>query len=169
MSLETHTFGKPNSSLLLLVALSSVLGTGCSALTGRSKGPLDNLDPASLKMGGYMMGADKPIMTEHGEECIVLDITDGKRSLEKLPVQPGQSLFVGDVLRDANIHKKIGRVKVTVFRPNGKVLPPVRMDVDFDDSGKHVMEGQNYSLRPGDHVVIRPDERSLFANFTSTR
>lgn len=172
MSLNMHTVTRSNNPLLLIVALITLVSTGCSALTGRSKGPLDNLDPASLKMAGYTSGAnglDRPLMTEHGEECIVLDITNGKRQLEKLPLQPGQSLFVGDVIRDANLHKKIGRLKVSVLRPKGKNLPPVRMDVDFDDSGKHVMEGQNYSLRPGDHVIIRPDERSVFANFVTGR
>jgi hypothetical protein len=39
--------------------------------------------------------------------------------------------------------------------------PPVRLDVDFDDAGKNVMEGQNYSLRAGDHVVIRRDESTF--------
>ena len=34
------------------------------------------------------------------------------------------------------------------------------MEVDFDATGKRVMEGQNYSLRPGDHVVVSHDERN---------
>jgi hypothetical protein len=139
--------------------------SGCSTLVGRSKGPLDNLDTKSLKAAGYSMGphgTERPILTDNGEPCVVLDITDGKRHLEKLPMQAGQSLFVGDVIRDADLYKKIGRMKVTVLRPNGANRPPVRMDVDFDDSGKHVMEGQNYSLRPGDHVVIRRDEKPFF-------
>jgi hypothetical protein len=68
---------------------------------------------------------------------------------------------VGDVVRDAQLFKKMGRMKATVLRPNGVNRPPVRLDVDFDDSGKNVMEGQNYSLRAGDHVVIRRDESTF--------
>ena len=172
MSLKMHTVSKTHGPCLLLLAFAVQLLCGCSALTGRTKGPLDNLDPNTLKMAGYtpgVNGLDRPLLTEHGEECVVLDITNGKRQLEKLPMQPGQSLFVADVIRDANLNKKIGRIKVTVLRPNGKNAPPVRMDVDFDDSGKQVMEGQNYSLRPGDHLVIRPDDQSVFANFLSGR
>ncbi len=170
MPATSHT---PSSNVLRPAFLSlwliaSVSFTGCSAMIGRSKGPLDNIDAASIKAAGYTMGAygtEKPLVSDHGEECIVLDITDGKRHMEKLPVQPGQSLFVADIIRDADLHKKIGRMKLSVLRPNGKNRPPVRMDVDFDDSGRHVMEGQNYSLRPGDHLVIRRDERPLMGNF----
>lgn len=172
MSLKMHTSRIANRTLLLVVAFAVMMGSGCSALTGRSKGPLDNLDPATLKMAGYTQGVnglDRPMIADNGEDCIILDITNGKRQLEKLPLQPGQSLFVGDVIRDANLYKKIGRVKVSVLRPNGKNLPPVRMDVDFDDSGKNVMEGQNYSLRAGDHVIVRPDDRTGFANFLTGR
>ena len=75
----------------------------------------------------------------------------------------GQSLFIADLIRDAKLQKKIGRIKTTILRPNGKNLPPVRLDVDFDDAGKNVMEGQNYSLRPGDHVVVRHDDQSRLA------
>ncbi len=160
-----------NLSRIALVVLASCCFPGCSAMVWRSKGPLDRIDTTSIKAAGYTMGAygtEKPLLSDHGEQCVVLDITDGKRHLEKLPMQPGQPLFVGDVVRDADLHKKIGRMKITVLRPNGKNVPPVRMDVDFDDSGRNVMEGQNYSLRPGDHLVIRRDERPLFGDIFNT-
>jgi|694.fasta_scaffold39844_6 hypothetical protein len=157
------------------IGLSSVFGlfafislavtqSGCSSLMGRSKGPLDNVDMRGLKAAGYSVGAsgvNKPLLTDNGEPCVILEINDGKKHYEKLPLQPGQSLFVGDVVRDAQLFKKIGRMKATVLRPNGVNRPPVRLDVDFDDAGKNVMEGQNYSLRAGDHVIIRRDESTF--------
>ena len=148
----------------LLVA--SLLSSGCSALLGKTKGPMDNLDTRELKQAGYTFGeygANKPLTTEDGNPAIVLEVNNGKRHFEKIPLVSGQSLFIADLVRDAKLQSKLGRIKTTILRPNGKNLPPVRLDVDFDDSGKNVMEGQNYSLRPGDHVVVRQDDRSMFA------
>ena len=162
--------GSPkNGSLGYLACISlvgmSVLSSGCSTLLGKSKGPLDNIDTKGLKQAGYTFGeygTQKPLATDDENPAIVLEVNNGKRHFEKIPLVPGQSLFIADLIRDAKLQKKIGRIKTTILRPNGKNLPPVRLDVDFDDSGKSVMEGQNYSLRSGDHVVIRPDERGMF-------
>ncbi len=150
--------------LCLLVA--STFCSGCSTLLGKSKGALDNLDTKDLKQAGYTFGeygTNKPLTTGDGSPAIVLEVNNGKRHFEKIPLVPGQSLFIADLIRDANLQKKIGRIKTTILRPNGKNLPPVRLDVDFDDAGKNVMEGQNYSLRPGDHVVVRQDDQSRLA------
>lgn len=149
---------------VLALGLGTLVCTGCSTLMGRSKGPLDNLDVRSMKAAGYTFGkygAEKPILTENGEPCVVLEVTNGKRHFEKIPLPEGQSMFVSDIIRDAQLFKKIGKMKVSVLRPNGANKPPVRLDVDFDDKGKNVMEGQNYSLRPGDHIVVRPNETSF--------
>ena len=143
----------------------SVLSSGCSTLLGKSKGPMDNIDTKGLKQAGYTFGdygAQKPLASDDENPAIVLEVNNGKRHFEKVPLVPGQSLFIADLIRDAKLQKRIGRIKATILRPNGKNLPPVRLDVDFDDSGKSVMEGQNYSLRAGDHVVVRQDDRSMF-------
>ena len=150
----------------LCLLFASALCSGCSTLLGKSKGPLDNLDTKDLKQAGYTFGeygANKPLTTGDGSPAIVLEVNNGKRHFEKIPILPGQSLFIADLIRDAKLQKKIGRIKTTILRPNGKNLPPVRLDVDFDDAGKNVMEGQNYSLRPGDHVVVRQDDQSRLA------
>jgi hypothetical protein len=137
----------------LLLAMAS---TGCSTLLGRSKGPLDNIDTTSLKMHGYTVGPQgvmQPLPTGEESPSVVLEVNHGKRSFERVPLVPGQPMFIADLVRDAEFQKKIGRVQVKILRPNGSQAP-IRLDVDFDDSGKRVMEGMNYSLRPGDHVVV---------------
>lgn len=160
--------GNRQATLMACICLivTSAFCSGCSTLLGKSKGPLDNLDTRDLKQAGYTFGeygANKPLTTGDGSPAIVLEVNNGKRHFEKIPMVPGQSLFIADLIRDAKLQKKIGRIKTTILRPNGKNLPPVRLDVDFDDAGKNVMEGQNYSLRAGDHVVVRQDENSKFA------
>lgn len=155
------------SALACICLLSvSILSSGCSTLLGKTKGPLDNLDTKGMKQAGYTFGeygANKPLATDDDRPSIVLEVNNGKRHFEKIPLVPGQSLFIADLIRDAKLQKKIGRIKTTILRPNGKNIPPVRLDVDFDDSGKNVMEGQNYSLRSGDHVVVRQDDRTVLS------
>lgn len=168
-SIQSERFlGNSRASILVCLCLLSVsaLSSGCSTLLGKSKGPLDNLDTNGLRQAGYTFGeygANKPLAPNGDNPSIVLEVNNGKRHFEKIPLVPGQSIFIADLIRDAKLQKKIGRIKTTILRPNGKNLPPVRLDVDFDDAGKSVMEGQNYSLRAGDHVVVRQDDRSMFA------
>lgn len=150
------------AALVVMVLMGA--SSGCATLIGKGKSPLDNIDTTSLKKEGYTLGSHgvmQPLPTEEGKPSIVLEVIDGKRHFEKVPLNPGQPMFVADLIRDAKLYSKIGRIQVKILRPNGTGAP-VRLDVDFDDSGKQVMEGMNYSLRPGDHVVVVRDERSMW-------
>lgn len=155
-----------SATMVLCACLLFGMSSGCSALLGKTKGPLDKLDMSGLKQAGYTFGeygTNKPLTTEDGSPAIVLEVNNGKRHFEKIPLEPGRSLFIADLIRDAKLEKKIGRLQATVLRPDGHNKPPIRMQVDFDATGKRVMEGQNYSLRPGDHVVVSHDERNALS------
>jgi hypothetical protein len=167
--MKTLSTNEKTGPALCLCRIGIVLGlsitlTGCSSLVGRNRGPLSNLDRESIRAVGAGMGPTSPsqVLTENGEPCVVLDVRDGKKHLEKIPLRPGESMFVGDMVKDAQLFKRIGKIKLTILRPNGTDRPPVRLDVDFDSTGQKVMEGQNYSLRAGDRVVVTRDETSMF-------
>ncbi len=165
-SLRSSISGRARGAFLAAVLLVMISATGCSTILGKSTGPLDKLDPTGLKLAGYTMGPhglQRPLPVDGNESAIILEVVDGKRHFEKVPLAHGQPMFVADLVRDAELRKKLGRIKVKVLRPNGSKAP-VRMDVDFDDSGKHIMEGMNYSLRPGDHVVVTPDDRAILTS-----
>ena len=78
----------------------------------------------------------------------------------------GQAMFIADVIRDAQLHKKIGRIHVRVMRPAGN-SPPVRMDIDFDETGRRVREGTNYSLRAGDRIIVTKDDTNMVSRMLS--
>jgi len=146
---------------MLLVASTS----GCAALIGRKYSESDKIDLTPVKKEGYSIGpygVMQPLPTADESPSVILEVNHGKRSFERIPLVPNQPMFIADLVRDAEFHRKIGKVRVTVLRPNG-TNPPVRMDIDFDPSGKRVEEGMNYSLRPGDHVVVMADD-STFLN-----
>jgi hypothetical protein len=75
-------------------------------------------------------------------------------------------MFIADVIRDAQLHKKVGRIHVRVVRPNGNAAP-VRMDIDFDETGRRVREGTNYSLRAGDRIVVTKDDSNFVSRMIS--
>ena len=120
-----------------------------------------------LKREGYMVGANGVL---HGgvvdDSSVLLEVNDGKKHLEKIPMTEGQPMFIADVIRDAQLHKKIGRIQVRVMRPNGNSAP-VRMDIDFDDTGRRVREGTNYSLRAGDRIVVTKDDSTAVSRMLS--
>lgn len=150
---------------LLLAALFATAHSGCAALIGKSYSDADRLDMTPVVKEGYSVGAHgvmQPLPSTEDNPSIILEVNNGKRTLERVPLVAGQPMFVADLMRDAELHKKIGRVKVSVLRPNGS-NPPVRMDIDFDATGKRVQEGMNYSLRPGDHVIVSADSRNFMS------
>ncbi len=151
--------------VLILLPLS-----GCATLMGRPRGPMEEIDLTQIKKEGYTMGSHgvmQALPTGDEAPSIVLEVNNGKRSFERVPLTPNQPMFVADLLRDAKLISRVGRIRVAVLRPNGD-KPPVRLDIDFDPSGKRVKDGMNYSLRPGDHVVVNSDSRGMFAQFAGS-
>jgi hypothetical protein len=143
----------------MLLALGS--STGCNLLFGRRGGPGGDLDLTQLQREGYSLGANGVMLGGTVDDTsVLLEVNDGKKHLEKIPMTEGQPMFVADVIRDAKLHKKVGRIQVRVMRPNGNAAP-VRMDIDFDESGRRVREGTNYSLRPGDRIVVAKDDSTV--------
>jgi hypothetical protein len=41
------------------------------------------------------------------------------------------------------------------------------MDVTVTEEGKATNVGQNYSLLPGDHIIVLPDERTHLERFVA--
>ncbi|MFM8173491.1 MAG: hypothetical protein ACKN81_08105 [Pirellulaceae bacterium] len=148
----------------------TLLGTGCtSILNEKAKGPLDNLDFTQLKREGYPVGvaAASVAMANDPEAApsVILQVNKGKTHMERIPLPSDRPLFVADLLKDAQLVEKVGRIQVDVYRPTGPNQPPVRMRVDLDSKGRNVMEGQNYSLRPGDRIVVSPNRKTSLDRF----
>ncbi len=114
---------------LCLMTLCPIFG-GCSSLMGsRTRGPLDNLDLDGLKAAGYSVdrtGVSAPIpVQEDGRPSIILEVHDGKKHYERIPLPAEKPTFVADVVRDAQLTEKIGRIDVAILRPSGPGMPPL--------------------------------------------
>jgi hypothetical protein len=148
----------------------TLFGSGCtSILNDKAKGPLDNLDFTQLKREGYPVGvaaASVPMANDpDAAPSVILQVNKGKTHMERIPLPSDRPMFVADLLKDAQLVEKVGRIQVDVYRPTGPNQPPVRMRVDLDSKGRNVMEGQNYSLRPGDRIVVSPNRKTSLDRF----
>lgn len=153
--------------LICIVVVAS--SSGCASFIGKRYSESEKIDLTPVKKEGYTVGpygVMQPLPTADESPSVILEVNNGKRSFERIPLVPNQPMFVADLVRDADFYRKIGKVRVSILRPNGN-NPPVRLDVDFDSTGKRVEEGMNYSLRPGDHVVVTADDTTFLNRIAS--
>ena len=155
-------FRSPKVSLRPVVCLLVLIGfSGCAAMSGnKSSEPIDGIDTKAMRAAGYTFdetGTQKAIPTGDQSPSVILEVRDGKRHMEKIPMSPEKPLFIQDVIVDAKLEDKLGKIKVAILRPTGTSSPPIRMEADMEPNGKGVVKWQNYALQPGDQIVVTKD------------
>ena len=128
------------------------------------------LDTSLLKAQGYSVppgGMPAQVVLDPNDgPRVVLEIRSEERHLETIPL-PEQGMFIEDLVQQAKLHETFGALTISIMRPNGEGAAPVRMDLTTDDEGKATHVGQNYGLRPGDHIIVINDDRTYFERFIS--
>lgn len=149
-------------SVLMLCLLSQ---SGCitlNSLIGESKP--QPFDTRFLETQGYSIppgGMPSPVKSDpHGAPRVILEVRDGERHLESIPLSAERAMFIEDVVQQAQLHDRFGQLMISIMRPDGHGGPPVRLELQTDNDGKAVKVGHNYALMPGDHIVVNPDNRS---------
>jgi hypothetical protein len=146
--------------------------TGCltiGTLMGNKRSP--KLDTSYLEAAGYSIppgGMPTPIgrMSSDGQAIVMEVRTEGEKPhLESIPLNKERPMFVEDLVREAKISERVGGVAISIMRPTGSNLPPVRMDVRVKDDGKVKELEENYVLMPGDHVIVNYDQRTSLETF----
>lgn len=132
------------------------------------------LDTRLLEAQGYSIppgGMPTQVTSGDGasEPHIVLEVRGEKRHLETIPVPMDRPVFVEDIVQQAALHDKLGRLAISIMRPTGPGTPPVRMELKTDDEGKATSIGSNYALLPGDHLVVLEDQRSVLERFINSQ
>ena len=153
---------------LFIGSLATAANTGCNVLNFQPRESTSSLDLKSLQNAGYAVDESGALLaaphasSSSGLPTVVLDIRNGEQHMERIPLSPDKPMFVSDVIKDAKLVERIGKIKVSVVRETTPSTPPVRMDVDFDSKGKEVMQEQNYALQPNDRVIVRKNDRTWF-------
>ncbi len=151
--------------LSTMLSLCLVSQSGCltlSAFLGESKS--GTLDTSMLEVQGYSIppgGMPSPVAPDNnGAPRVILEVRDGDRHLESIPLPMDRAVFIEDIVQQARLHDRFGELAISVMRPDKHGGPPVRLDTRTDDAGKSTNIGQNYALMPGDHIVVNSDNRS---------
>lgn len=146
---------------------------GCvTLLGGKTRSP--KLDTSYLEASGYSIppgGMPAPVRPTHSSgPAIVMEVrgAEDKRHMEQIPLPKDRPMFVEDLVREAKISERVGGVLISIMRPAGPNLPPIRMDVRVKDSGKVKDLEENYALMPGDHVIVNCDGRTSLEVFVDS-
>ena len=130
---------------------------------GRPKGQLDT---SYLKAQGYDIppgGMPSPVApSASAGPQVVLEVRDEGRHLEAIPLPMDRAVYIEDIVREADLADRLGRLSISIMRPNGSGAPPVHLRLTTNDKGKAADMGQNYALLPGDHIIVSGDRRSGF-------
>ncbi len=155
-------------SLCLVISL-----TGCQSLLkgDRTRTVAGSLDQESLRMaGGAEVGAAASGFSgtlADGTPAIIMEIRAGKSHLEKIPLPSERPFFVEDLVREAKLVDRLGRIDVTISRPVAGQARPLRMTAKLDAAGKQILPGQNYALHAGDHILITHGESPMVSDIKS--
>lgn len=157
----------------IIVLLFLVVGsqTGClsvATLMGQKRSP--RLDTSYLKAAGYSIppgGMPAPVTpTAADGRAVILEVRGDERPhIEQIRMDTERPMFIEDIVRDAKLNEHVGAMRISVMRPVGAGGPPMRMDVQVNDSGKCPKVEQNYALMPGDHLIVNPDSRTSLELF----
>ena len=151
--------------LSIIFGLCLLSQSGCltlSAIMGKPKP--GSLDLSMLEAQGYSIppgGMPSPVATApEGGPRVILEVRDGGRHLESIPMPTDRAVFIEDIVQQAQLHERMGQLVINIMRPNAQGGPPIRMETRTDDAGKVTNIGQNYALIPGDHLVVVGDKRT---------
>ncbi|MFK7736581.1 MAG: hypothetical protein AB8B50_11150 [Pirellulaceae bacterium] len=150
--------------------------TGCLTLNTYLNPESPQLDTSLLQAQGYSIPPGgmptKVAASESGEPSVVLEVRGGEngRHIERIPLPMDRSLFVEDLIQQAQMHDKLGELNISIMRPNQiPGQPPIRLELRTDSKGKANSLGSNYALHPGDHLVVVEDQRSLLERFVKSQ
>ncbi len=157
-------------SFVLLVALLATQ-PGCLLLTTfLPRKDRSTLDTSLLKAQGYSIPPGgmpaRVVLDPNDGPRVILEVRSEERHLETIPF-PEKGLFIEDLVQQAKLHETFGELSISIMRPNGEGAAPVRLDMTTDDQGKVTNVGQNYALRPSDHIIVINDDRTHFERFVA--
>lgn len=155
--------------LLLTVCVGISLQTGCVTFESLLRREKPTLDTKFMEAQGYSIppGGMPSEISQDGstKPSVVLEVRgEGKsRHVERIPLPLDRGVFIEEIVQQAKLHERIGKLQVNIMRPNGEGAPPVRLELYTDEEGRSTNLGTNYALLPGDHIIVNEDKTSALS------
>jgi hypothetical protein len=147
-----------SASLLALLSLGLLAGSGCTSLPQMGMPDLSALMPSTTKT--------PPKQVVSLGKCTV-EFRDSNGELAGTSqLDVGEETVVTELLHRSRAFSRYNRVLVHLDRktPNG---PPCRMDVHVDKTKRRAVEHEDYHIRPGDKLVVHEDPRTILDDMMS--
>ena len=160
------SWSKKNSIALATLALFGLVGNlGCSSLVWNK--PKGQFDTTALKTEGYDVRAMSSqsamaMLPPSTTPSVVLEVHHNGRHMERIPLPTDRPWFVQDLVSEAELQKRIGVTEIQIVRAVAPPNPPLVLEGGVSADGKSVDAGQNYSLAPGDLVIVRANNVGIF-------
>jgi hypothetical protein len=138
-----------------VLALAACLSTGCAMFSPKAKTDL----AAEVQPNGV---EDGKVEAPPGQFTVEVRPVKGQPIAKQQPL--AGPLTVQEALEHTKANKKFKRFKLELHRP----LPDGRihaMVLEYDRTVKHVDPEYDYSIQPGDKVIVVEDTKTMFDDF----
>ena len=110
------------------------------------------LDTSMLKRQGYSIppgGMPSQVSpNSSGAPRVVLEVRgDSDKHMESIPLPADRPMFIEDLVQEAQLHERLGKLQISIMRPNGSGNPPMRLECETDSKGKATTIGNNHDLK----------------------
>ena len=135
---------------LVLASLLPLCAGGCATLTSPGRSFLSHL-----------IGDKKPAAEDHNllvnGESVVVELHRGAGVLDRLrvPFKPG--MVVQDVLEESRVIDRFSRMTIKLKRRTAGQQSYLPLTAVYDYDKRTVRPESNYSIRPGDFLIITED------------
>ena len=135
---------------LVLASLLPLCAGGCATLTSPGRSLLSHL-----------IGDKKPAAEDHNllvnGESVVVELHRGAGVLDRLrvPFKPG--MVVQDVLEESRVIDRFSRMTIKLKRRTAGQQSYLPLTAVYDYDKRTVRPESNYSIRPGDFLIITED------------
>ncbi|MDG2221638.1 MAG: hypothetical protein P8L85_09670 [Rubripirellula sp.] len=155
------------SKQILVASLASLLigiGSGCSTLN------LPNLptlpfsstgtdadmykSPEFPSVGSVSEQAYHGVRQAKSQHAVVLEVVGDSEPVRVLPLPPGKTVYVSNLLEDTGVAKKLGAIEATLYRSEADSIGGLPMEVRVASDGRTVRPESDYALRPGDRLRV---------------
>jgi hypothetical protein len=156
------------SLAILLLSVAVVASTGCTLLdqtslpfTSAESSPYHGLDGELQPQVSMSEQIYHSVRRARVENAVVLQVDGGGGRILPLPADR-QSVYVSNLLKQAGVIKRLGRIEVTLYRHSPEAIGGIRMAVTMSKDGKTVRPETDYALQAGDRVLVQKSSSPLF-------
>ena len=148
--------------MLLCVAALAVSAQGCASFTlpktvfsvegRRYQGVDSSFDGGQSSVSEQIYHAVRQAKAENG---IVLQVVGSENPARVLPLPPdNRAVYVSELLVNTGVMAELDYVEATLYRSSAGAIGGIPMEVLMDGDGRAVRPESDYSLQPGDRLMV---------------